>query len=78
MTRLIRAIAVLLACGLSRAATAAEDAAGQTPSPVSGQLRAWVRMLDSDEFAERRLATEQLVASGASAVPLLAEAAHSL
>lgn len=41
------------------------------PPPSLAQLQTWVRELDSDEFVVRETATENLIASGEAALPVL-------
>ncbi|MBC8873813.1 MAG: PDZ domain-containing protein [Planctomycetes bacterium] len=78
MARLFGAIIVMVAGATLSAAEKPAPPTGKAGSDITKeQIKKWVADLDSDRFFDREVATERLIAAGATAVEPVAEAVSS-
>jgi hypothetical protein len=69
------AAGLLLAVGSGTDLARCQDPdSGASQAATDAEIQAWVRALDSDQFLEREIASQQLAKSGAAGIPALLEA----
>jgi hypothetical protein len=67
--------AIMLACAVPTAVCAGNEALLDSPTSEEGRIAAWVRQLDSGQFAKRQEASRELKALGIPAIAPLAKSA---